>query len=191
MWLRQHEPQIFAAAHRFIHAADFVVGRLSSEYSTTDFSNALKTGYDVQHDCWPAFIETELGIPLAQLPAVVRPATPIASTSPECAAATGLPPGVPVLAGTTDGCASQISTGAVCPGDWNSTLGNHPGHQRGHRTSAARPARTHLQPSPSCRILATRRGQQYWRRSPGPAGNNRRGDGGGRFGGGGGVGTRG
>lgn len=123
LWLRRHKPQLFETTHRFIHAADFIVGRLTGEYGVTNFSDALKTGYDILHENWPRFIKDDLGIPFHQLPAVVRPGTVIAQTSPVCRQATGLPAGLPVLAGMTDGCASQISTGAVAPGDWNSTLG--------------------------------------------------------------------
>lgn len=123
LWLRRHEAVLFERSHRFIHAADFIVGCLTGEYGVTNFSDALKTGYDVQQERWPDFIETKLAIPLERLPAVVRPGAVIAHISPACAEATGLPVGIPVLAGMTDGCTSQISTGAVAPGDWNSTLG--------------------------------------------------------------------
>jgi len=42
---------------------------------------------------------------------------------PEVAEALGLPAGTPVAAGLTDGCASQVSSGAVAPGDFNATIG--------------------------------------------------------------------
>ncbi len=160
LWLRHEEPQIFEAAHRFIHAADFIVGRLTGEYGLTDFSNALKTGYDLQHDRWPAFIETELGIPLKQLPDVVRPGTPIAQISPVCAGATGLPADIPVLAGMTDGCASQISTGAIAPGDWSSTLGT---------TLVIKGVTADLLLDPKGRIYSHRHPDGYW--LPGGASN--------------------
>jgi len=123
LWLQLNEPALFDAAHRFIHATDYVVGCLSGEYGISDFSNSLKTGYDLHHNRWPDFIERDLGIPMVKLPQVVPPSTPITTVSPEAADATGLPAGIPILTGMTDGCASQISTGAVAPGDWCSTLG--------------------------------------------------------------------
>jgi len=123
LWLRLNEPALFDSAHRFIHAADYVVGCLSGEYGISDFSNALKTGYDLHRNCWPDFIEKDLGIPLAKLPQVVPPSTPITTVSQKVAEETGLPADIPIMTGMTDGCASQISTGAVAPGDWCSTLG--------------------------------------------------------------------
>lgn len=160
LWLRRHEPELFKATRRFIHAADFVVGRLTGEYGVSDFSNALKTGYDLLAHRWPDFIEAELDIPLDRLPRVVRPAALVAQTSPACAAETGLPAGIPVLAGMTDGCASQISTGAVAPGNWNSTLGT---------TLVVKGVTSTLLTDPQGRIYSHRHPNGYW--LPGGASN--------------------
>lgn len=160
LWLRHHEAELFAATHRFIHAADFIVGRLTGEFGMTNFSDSLKTGYDVQQERWPDFIETKLAIPLERLLAVVRPGAVIAHTSPLCAETTGLPAGIPVLAGMTDGCTSQISTGAVAPGDWNSTLGT---------TLVVKGVTEQLLRDPRGRIYSHRHPAGYW--LPGGASN--------------------
>jgi xylulokinase len=160
LWLRKHEPQLFEATHRFIHAADFIVGRLTGEYGLTNLSDALKTGVDLLQERWPDFIESQLDLPLRQLPAVVRPGTPIALTSSTGAAVTGLPAGRPVLAGMTDGCTSQISTGAVAPGDWNSTLGT---------TLVIKGVTSELLSDPEGRIYSHRHPDGYW--LPGGASN--------------------
>ena len=123
LWVMRHEPAVWVRTSRFIHAADFIVGCLSGEFGVSDYSNALKTGYDLLADRWPDFIERDLGILLEKLPRVVPPSTPITDVSAQAASVTGLVAGTPILTGMTDGCASQISTGAVAPGDWCSTLG--------------------------------------------------------------------
>lgn len=122
VWLARECPEIFAGAQRFIHATDFIVGRLSGEYGLTDYTNALKTGYDLLNDEWPPFIEA-LGIPTGRLPGVVAPGTPIGATGTEVAEATGIPAGTPVVAGATDGTASHFASGAVATGSWTSSLG--------------------------------------------------------------------
>ncbi len=160
LWLRRHEPELFRRTHRFIHAADFIVGRLTGEYGLTNFSDALKTGYDLLNDRWPTFIEQELGIPLKQLPAVTSPLTPLAQISPLGAEMTGLRAGTSVLAGMTDGCTSQISTGAVAPGDWNSTLGT---------TLVVKGVTERLLLDPQGRIYSHRHPAGYW--LPGGASN--------------------
>jgi xylulokinase len=123
LWFAREQPAIFARIVRFAHAADFVAGRLSGEYATSDWSNALKSGYDLIEGRWPEFIESALGIPLDRLPRVVAPGAPIARVSAGGASASGLPAGTPLFAGATDGTAGQLASGAVEPGSWNSSLG--------------------------------------------------------------------
>ncbi|MGE5221351.1 MAG: FGGY-family carbohydrate kinase [Omnitrophica WOR_2 bacterium] len=123
LWFKQVFPELFVQTHRFIHAADFINGHLTGDFCVTDTSNALKTGYDLLDFRWPDFIENTLSIPLWLLPEVVLPGIQIGQVSMQAAQETGLAPGIPVFAGATDGAAAQIASGAVQPGDWNSTLG--------------------------------------------------------------------
>jgi xylulokinase len=122
LWLARHRPGDVARARWFLAPADYLAGRLTGEWGVTDWTNALKAGYDLLARRWPPFI-AGLGLPEGCFPAVVAPGTPVGRVSPAGARATGLAVGTPLLAGATDGCASQLSTGAVAPGDWNSTLG--------------------------------------------------------------------
>jgi xylulokinase len=123
LWLARERPAVFARARHCVHAADFIVGRLTGEHGISDHSNSLKTGYDVIEGRWPAFIGRDLGIPLVKLPRVLTPGALAGRVGAEGAAASGLPSGTPVLAGATDGMAAQIASGAVEPGTWNSSLG--------------------------------------------------------------------
>ncbi|GAA1549649.1 FGGY-family carbohydrate kinase [Kribbella hippodromi] len=101
------------ADHRVVHSADFVAAHLVGHPVATDTSHALKTGYDLIADAWPAASFDKLGLPMTAFPEVVRPGTELGRT----------PEGVPVHAGMTDGCAAQIAAGALAPGAWNSVLG--------------------------------------------------------------------
>ena len=121
-WLRNHEPAVFDEAARFIHQADYVVERLAGEPAATDYSNALKTGYDLIEDAWPAWIGQHFGI-LSRLPCVLAPGTPIGTVSHRAAVETGLPEGIAVVAGATDGTAAFLASGAKRIGDYNTTLG--------------------------------------------------------------------
>lgn len=123
LWLRQHDPGRFASARWLLSPTDFIIGRLTGNFGVTDYTNALKTGYDLTDQRWPAFIEHKLGIPLARLPRVVAPGVQVGVIMRKAFQECGLTEGTPVLAGMTDGCSSQVSTGAVAPGQWNSTLG--------------------------------------------------------------------
>lgn len=166
LWLARHQPHLLAAAHHFAHAADFVVGRLTDVYDVTDYSNALKTGYDLSpgpsgfHDRWPDFIGDELGLPTDRLPRVVAPGEVVGSVTAAAAEATGLLPDTPVVAGMTDGCAGQIAAGAVAPGDWNSTLGT---------TLVVKGVTSALVRDPQGRIYSHRHPDGHW--LPGGASN--------------------
>lgn len=122
LWLARHEPQVWQRTTRILHAADFVVARLTGEARYSDWSNALKTGYDLLERRWPGFLYG-LGIDIEKLPEVVAPGTVVGQVTASAAARTSLPPGLPVVAGCTDGTASFLASGASAPGEWNSTLG--------------------------------------------------------------------
>lgn len=116
-WMLDEWPDLARGA-RVAHQADVVTRRLTGHGVPADASHALKTGYDVEHERWP-----DLDVPRGLLPDVVRPGTVLGELSCAAAAATGLARGTPVIAGMTDGCASQLAAGAVREGSWNSALG--------------------------------------------------------------------
>ncbi len=123
LWLKENRPEVFVKTYRFLHAADYIAGKLTGCYDFSDASNALKTGYDLVDLRWPGFIEEKLGIPLDRLPQVVLPGEPVGQVCAQAADETGLPAGLAIFAGATDGTAAQIGSGAAQPGEWNSTLG--------------------------------------------------------------------
>jgi sugar (pentulose or hexulose) kinase len=123
LWLQNQIPEIASNTRYYIHATDFIAGRLTGDYAVTDYSDALKTGYDLLKEEWPEFIENELGLEISRLPRVVAPGKPIGAVTPNAASDTGLKAGTPVYGGATDGTAAQIASGTVEPGSWNSSLG--------------------------------------------------------------------
>ena len=122
-WLMKEKPEVYQETHLFVHAADFIVGKLTGNFNLTDHSNALKTGYDLINRNWPDFIEDKLGIPRDKLPQVAKPGEKIGEISQISAEETGLTAGISVFAGATDGTAAQLASGASEPGSWVSSLG--------------------------------------------------------------------
>ncbi|WP_457583853.1 FGGY-family carbohydrate kinase [Ensifer canadensis] len=114
----QAMPDVF----RVIHQADWLAGHFTGLYDVSDENNALKTGYDPVARCWPEWIE-RTGARSDLLPEVLPAGAPVATISAAAAEAFGLAPDVIVVAGTTDGCASFLATGADRPGDGVSALG--------------------------------------------------------------------
>lgn len=108
---------------RLAHQPDVITARLVGRPVAADTSHALKTGYDLLGECWPADVFGRLHVDPAVLPPVQRAGTVLGAVDAAAAERTGLPPGTPVVAGMTDGCAAQLGAGALEPGQWNSVLG--------------------------------------------------------------------
>jgi len=123
LWMKRNRPEIWQKTRRWIHAADFIVGKLTDDFGVSDYSNALKTGYDLYDFRWPGFIENNLDISLKMFPTVIAPGDIIGKVSARCSEETGLSKDTRVCAGMTDSSASLLATGAAQPGDWSSTIG--------------------------------------------------------------------
>ena len=107
---------------RILHQADWVLGKLSGRYDVTDENNALKSGYDPITRSWPSWIG-KAGFDVALFPTVVPAGTKIGNITAEMAAQLGLPTTTAIVAGTTDGCAAFLASGASDPGDGVTSLG--------------------------------------------------------------------
>lgn len=108
---------------RLFHVADYVGSFLAGRLVAADCSHALKSGYDLVGDRWPQAEFEAAGVPQSFLPAVVRPGITVGTVGSAAATVTGIAAGTPIVAGMTDGCASQIAAGAVRQGQWNCALG--------------------------------------------------------------------
>jgi xylulokinase len=159
LWLKRNEPQIYERTARFLHAGDYIIHKLTGEVYS-DPSTSLKTGYDPLSEEWPEFIERDLGIERDKLPPVKKSGTIIGTITKETAQETGLPEGIPVCLGTTDGVASLIASGASSPGDWCSTLGT---------TLVVRGISEELVRDPLGRVYSHRHPDGWW--MPGGASN--------------------
>jgi D-ribulokinase len=107
---------------RVLHQADWIAGQLSGVFHFSDANNALKTGYDAAQEKWPDWIGAT-GFPVRLLPDVVVPGTPIATVSQETIKRFGFLTDTIAVAGTTDGCASFLATGADKTGEGVTALG--------------------------------------------------------------------
>jgi sugar (pentulose or hexulose) kinase len=123
VWFTETFPEKAARIAKWIHAADYITGQLCGRWGITDETNALKSGYDPATGDWPDYLWQQLPVRRSWLPEVVPAGTPIGTIDTALAAQLGWADDIAVVAGMTDGCASQIAAGAVSPGDWNTTIG--------------------------------------------------------------------
>ena len=117
LWLRRHEPAIWARTRRFCMAHTFVAQRLTGAY-VLDHPSASQCDplYDLWTGRWRADLAGEIA-PGLELPRLVWPQEVVGHITPTAAAITGLPAGTPVAAGTIDAWAEALSVGVRCPGD--------------------------------------------------------------------------
>ncbi|MFK4271937.1 FGGY-family carbohydrate kinase [Streptomyces milbemycinicus] len=122
-WLAGEDTPDRARTRHLLHTPDLIAWRLTGGPVATDWSHALKSGYDARVGEWPAEVLDALGVPPQWLPPVQAPATEVGAVSAAAADETGLPAGCSVRLAMTDGCAGQIATGAVRPGQFVGVLG--------------------------------------------------------------------
>ncbi|MEI9400769.1 FGGY-family carbohydrate kinase [Mesorhizobium argentiipisi] len=118
LWF-QRLPGVYAV----LHQADWIAGQFSGRFDVSDENNSLKTGYDAEAHRWPEWIAAT-GMRMELLPTVVRPGALTGRLTAAAADLFGLPRDVAVVAGTTDGCASFLATGAATAGDGVTALGS-------------------------------------------------------------------
>lgn len=112
-----------SGAALYLHTPDVVTAALAGAVLATDTSHALKSGIDPVAGTWPTALLDLLDIEPGALPELVHPGTVIGAVSEAVADRVGLPRGIRIVAGMTDGCTAQIAAGAVVPGDTVGVLG--------------------------------------------------------------------
>ncbi len=106
------------------HQADYILGKLSNNFTFSDENNCLKLGYDVINQRWPIEELEKLGVDELSLPKVFPAGTVVAQINPKQAKVLSLPKTLQLVSGTTDSIAAFIATGANKTGDAMTSLGS-------------------------------------------------------------------
>lgn len=116
MWLRQHEPQVFAAAHRFLCMQDFVFHQLGLP-PTMDRTLATRTmAFDVSRLAWSEEILELAQLDVARLSQVRPSGTVIGEIPAAIAGELGLARGAVGVTGGHDQPSGALGCGAVAEG---------------------------------------------------------------------------
>ena len=124
MWVRDHQPEIFSEAYKFVHAKDFIVARLTGVFAT-DFSDASGTNlYDLETYDWsPAMLEAA-GLDRSILPDLHELTDVVGQVLASVADEVGVAAGTPVVIGGGDGCCAAAGAGVVREGSAYNYLGS-------------------------------------------------------------------
>lgn len=123
LWLKEEQPETYAKIAVFGSIKDEVIYRLTG-VRVVDKGIATASGlFDLVRVAWSeTWLET-LGISLDQLPPVIESTASAGGLLGEVARATGLPAGLPIIAGSGDGPLSSFGSGAVAPGQMAVMIG--------------------------------------------------------------------
>lgn len=119
MWLRNHEPDAFAAAHVVADCTDWLVHRLTGEWSMSLNHATAKYFYDGEAGGWPEGLYAGAGASdvLEKFPERILPiGTVVGGLRGTAAEELGLRAGTPVAEGAIDAHAGAIGLGVVEPG---------------------------------------------------------------------------
>lgn len=123
LWVRNHEPEIFARIAHVLCPKDYVRYRLTGTYAM-DVQEASGTLLlDVAHRRWSSEVARIAGIPESWLPQLFESPEICAHIAPAAASATGLTAGTPVVAGAGDQGAGAVGMGILEPGSVSATIG--------------------------------------------------------------------
>ncbi len=112
LWLRDHQPDIYASTHKFVHAKDAMVARLTGKFVTDPSDASGMNLYDLEKGEWSQAIIAAAEIDPAKLPEIAPSSSIVGEILPSAAEEIGLPAGTPVVIGAGDG--SSAAAGAGC-----------------------------------------------------------------------------
>ena len=123
LWVKKHEPEVFAKIKHVMCPKDYVRYRLTGEFAI-DVQEASGTlMLDVTNRRWSKEVTEAAGIPESWLPTVYESVEVCARISETAAGLTGLKAGTPVVAGAGDQGAGAVGMGILSPGSVSATIG--------------------------------------------------------------------
>lgn len=117
LWFRQNEPRLYSRTDLFLQANGYIVYKLCGAYSCDISHGPLTLFFDSAKLDWSEKLLDEIELDLQKLPPVMKCTDVVGELTTEAAEITGLPSGIPVIAGMVDGTAAALEAGLVKVGD--------------------------------------------------------------------------
>jgi xylulokinase len=124
MWVRDHQPEVYARLHKVLQCKDYVAFFLTGVFAT-DYSDASLTQLlDLEKRDWAWEMISDLGLSASLLPDLYPSAAVIGQVTAAAAAATGLKQGTPVVIGGGDGSCATVGACSIHTGDIYNYIGS-------------------------------------------------------------------
>ncbi len=122
-WMREHEPELYHQAVRWLFIEDYIVFRLCGT-ACTDYSIASTSGLlDLAENTWSREIAEFIGLDVATMPELVHAGTQIGSVSRQASVETGVPEGTCIVQGGWDIQCAALSLGGIAANSVIDTMG--------------------------------------------------------------------
>ena len=116
LWIKENEPEVYKATHKFLQSNGYVVYKLTGQYSQ-DYSQGYGLHFfNIREGCWDEGVADELGINLDLMAPLYHSHEVVGSVTAKAAKETGLIPGIPVVAGGLDAACCTLGAGVIFEG---------------------------------------------------------------------------
>lgn len=123
LWVREHEPEVYAKCAHILLPKDYVRYMLTGEFATEVSDASGMQLLDVPNRRWSEEVLNKLDIDPGLLGKVYESPEVTGTVTGQAAQETGLRPGTPVVGGAGDNAAAAVGTGVVREGMAFTTLG--------------------------------------------------------------------
>ncbi|MCB9161295.1 MAG: xylulose kinase [Caldilineaceae bacterium] len=127
LWLKQHEPAIYAQTAQLLEFTDWIAYRLTGRYTLNMNTVTQRWFYHAPGGGWPTDFFAAISLPdlVDKFPADILPVgAVVGGLAAEAAAALGLPAGIPVATGGGDAFIGLLGQGVTAPGDMGVIMGS-------------------------------------------------------------------
>jgi len=117
-WIAQNEPELWTRTDKFLLLSGYLNHRLTGHFADAVSSQVGYVPFDYQKLGWAAPGDWRwplLGIERAMLPELAQAGEVIGQVTPAAAADTGIPEGLPVIAGASDKACEVLGSGCISP----------------------------------------------------------------------------
>lgn len=124
LWLRDHQPDLYNATYKFVHAKDSMVARLTGAFVTDPSDGSSMNLYDLEAGVWSEQIIQAAQLNPDQLPELRRSIDVVGEVRREVANEVGVAAGTPVVIGGGDGACAAAGAGVIREGSAYNYVGS-------------------------------------------------------------------
>ena len=124
LWLRAHEPAVFAATKHFMQPRDIVLHALTGVTATDETHANSTVFYDLRARAWAGALLDACSLDASIFPDVHAPWEQCGEVTPAAARRTGVPAGCPVVIGAADSQCAAFGSGVLAPGPVSEMAGS-------------------------------------------------------------------